>query len=90
MIRYLETGLNAQEVSGLAHRLGRSLHDLLRIKEAAYKEHELSKTSSDEAILQAIVASPILLERPIVVVAKQARIGRPPEAVLDLLASAGL
>ncbi len=89
VVRYLETGLAVAEIRELAARLGLSLHDLLRSKEPAYREQNLSPDSSDEAILQALVAAPILLERPVVVVGEQARTGRPPEAVLELLDGEG-
>ena len=60
-------------------------HDLLRSKEAAYKEAGLSPDSSRAAIVNAIASFPILLERPVVVRGERAVIGRPPERVLDLL-----
>ena len=60
--------------------------ELLRTKEDAYKEHNLSDNSlSDNAIIAAMVASPKLIERPIVVNGDAARIGRPPEQVLEII-----
>ena len=89
VVRYLETGLAVAEIRELASCLGLPLHNLLRSKESAYREQTLSPDSSDEMILQALVAAPILLERPVVVVGERARIGRPPEAVLDLFDGEG-
>lgn len=85
VVEYLKTPLSAAKVKTLIAAVGGHAHDLLRPKEAAYKEHGLSKTSSAKTIAEAIAASPILLERPIVVVDKRAAIGRPPENVLPLL-----
>lgn len=60
-------------------------HDLLRSKEAGYKTQSLSRDSSKAEIVGALVKDPSLLERPVAVIGKRARIGRPPERVLDLL-----
>ena len=53
--------------------------------EAAFKEAGLSKDSSEDELLDAMAASPILMERPIVVAGKKAVVGRPPEDVEQLL-----
>ena len=84
VVLYLEVGLQAEEVRGLAVRLGCGLHDLLRTKEAAYKEHGLSPKSSEGTIVQSMVSAPVLLERPVVVMGAKARVGRPPISVLEL------
>ena len=58
----------------------------MRTKEAPYAELNLEDAAiSEDDILQAISSNPILLERPIVVRADRAVIGRPPENVLNLL-----
>ena len=44
----------------------------------------LSRTSDDEILIQAMLENPILIERPILVLGKQAVIARPPERVLEL------
>ncbi len=60
-------------------------HDLLRSKEAGYKAQGLSKDSTRAQIVAALVQDPSLLERPVAVMDGKARIGRPPERVLELL-----
>ena len=85
LCHYLKAGLDADAVVGLCAALRCRPHAILRQKEAAYKAHGLSETSSDEAIIAALIASPILLERPIVVVDGRAAIGRPPQKILGLL-----
>ena len=62
-------------------------HDLVRNKEADYKSAGLSKDSSDDDVIAAMVQYPKLIERPIVVKGNKAVLGRPPENVLDLLKS---
>ncbi|AEF54683.1 arsenate reductase (glutaredoxin) [Marinomonas posidonica] len=58
--------------------------ELMRTKETAYKELGLNKDSSDEERIQAMLNNPSLIERPIVVHNNQAKLGRPPENVLEL------
>lgn len=82
---YLKEPLTKTEIKALLKTLNISAHDLLRKKEAEYKEHGLSPSSSEESIVQAISASPKLLERPVLVTDKGARIGRPTEALLEIL-----
>jgi arsenate reductase len=74
------------ELKALLRLLGMTPRQLLRTGEAEYKELRLDDPSmGDEAILQAMVAHPKLIERPIVVANGKAAIGRPPEAVLPIL-----
>ncbi|MCR8923946.1 arsenate reductase (glutaredoxin) [Dasania sp. GY-MA-18] len=86
VVLYLDDTPSADEIAGLLKKLGISARELLRKGEDAYKEHNLSDTSLDDAaIIAAMVASPKLIERPIVVKGKKAVLGRPPENVLALL-----
>lgn len=85
VVEYLKTPPSEPEVRTLIKKLGIAPHDLLRSKEKEYREAGLSKESSEDEIVRAIVAHPILLERPIVVKGKRAAIGRPPESVLKTL-----
>jgi arsenate reductase (glutaredoxin) len=83
---YLKQPPSKSEVEALIDMVGGEPTALLRDGEAEFKalkkkKAEMSKTD----IVKAIVAHPILLQRPIVVAGKRAAIGRPPEAVLPLL-----
>jgi len=70
----------------LAARIGVPLRDLLRDKEPILRELGLKdKNLSDDALLDALEAHPILLNRPIVVTPKGVRLCRPSELVIDLL-----
>ena len=82
---YLEQPLDLAELRELGRRLGQPPGDWIRSKEGAYAELGLGPSSSDEELLRAIARRPELLERPILVSAERARIGRPPEQVLELL-----
>jgi len=82
--RYLDEPLSLDELQALARRLGRSPGEWIRSREKAYAEAGLGKESSDEELLRAMAAHPVLIERPIVIRGERARIGRPPEDVLEL------
>jgi len=87
--RYLEAPLSRAELADLSARLGRPAREWVRRKEVAFAEAGLAAGAGDEAILDAIAAHPILLERPILVRGARARVGRPPEAILALLDGEG-
>lgn len=82
---YLESPLDRTELEDLAGRLGKKAIEFTRTGQAEFGEAGLDKDSSEEAILAAMARMPILMERPILIRGKRARIGRPPEAVLALL-----
>jgi arsenate reductase len=83
--RYLEDPLDLAELRELAARLGARPAGWARRGEAAWKVSGLGDGAGDEAILAAMAAHPILVERPILVRGHRAVVGRPPERVLDLL-----
>lgn len=87
VVLYLETPPNAQTVRQLLHMLGMgSARKLMRKKEDLYKSLNLDDSRLTETeLVQAMVENPKLIERPIVVANGQARIGRPPEDVLEIL-----
>ncbi len=84
--RYLDEPLNEQEIRTLLSKLNVSPIDMMRTKEAEFKEQGLSKDSDDETLIAAMVATPKLVERPIAETDSAAAIGRPPENVLEILA----
>lgn len=87
VVLYLETPPDVQTLKKLLRQLGMSsARDLMRRKEDLYKELNLANVQlSEEQLLQAMVDNPKLIERPIVINGDQARIGRPPEAVLEII-----
>ena len=86
IVEYLKTPPDAAALKAVLKKLGIGPRDLLRKGEAAYKARGLSDTTlSDEALIEAMVEDPVLIEQPVVIVGKKAALGRPPEAVLDIL-----
>jgi len=86
IIDYLKTPPSADELKSIVKKLGVSARDIARKNEDAYKDNNLDDTSkSDDDIIAALVATPKLIERPIVVAGEKAAIGRPPESVLDIV-----
>jgi len=87
VVLYLETPPDEQALKTLLRQLGMSsARELMRRKEDLYKELNLADSElSEDQLLQAMVAHPKLIERPIVINGDRARIGRPPEAVLEIV-----
>lgn len=86
VIEYLKCPPSRAMVVQLAERTGLGVRGLLREKGTPYGELRLGDPSlTDDRLLEAIAAHPILLNRPIVVGPKGVRLCRPSEAVLDLL-----
>ena len=86
VVDYLKTGWTPEQLKGLAAKAGVPLRDLMRDKGTPAAELGLlDPAATDEAILAAMVAHPILVNRPIVVTPRGAALCRPSERVLDLL-----
>jgi arsenate reductase len=85
VIEYLKDAPAKQTIKNLMAMLGDEAANIVRTKEAAYKDSGLTAKSTPDQIAAAIAKDPILLERPIVVAGKKAAIGRPPENVLKIL-----
>lgn len=83
---YLEERPNAQAIKAVLKKLGITPRQLLRNSEEAYKTQNLKdKTLSDDVLIKAMVDEPKLIQRPIVINGDQARLGRPPEDVLEIV-----
>jgi len=82
---YLEDPLSREELAQLRERLGRPAAAWLRKGEQAFADGGLSLDLPEEKLLDAMAAHPILMERPILVRGAQARVGRPPEDILEIL-----
>ena len=78
--------MTAPELSELVAHIGVPVRELLRSKEAVFKELGLDNPAvTDEQLIMAVAQHPVLLNRPIVVTPKGAALCRPPEKVLELL-----
>jgi arsenate reductase len=86
VIEYLKTPPSRSELLGLVRRMGVPLRAILRVKGTPYEALGLGDPAlSDDALLDAIAAHPILMNRPIVATPKGVRLCRPSASVLDLL-----
>lgn len=85
---YLADPLSRAELVALGERLGLPPSGFVRTGESAFAEAGCGVESSDDEILDAMAAAPILMERPILVRGRRAAIGRPPEDVLGILSAA--
>lgn len=81
---YLEDAPSVAEIKETLSTLSLEPRQLMRTKEAEYKEQGLADVDG-EALVTAMHATPKLIERPIVFNGDKAAIGRPPESVLDIL-----
>lgn len=82
---YLKDPPSKADLSQMVAVLGIKPHDLVRKGEEEYKEHYKGRELSDSEWLDAMIAYPKLIERPIVINKDKAVIGRPPENVLSIL-----
>jgi arsenate reductase len=86
VIEYLKTPPSREELVSLIARMATPVRDLLRRKGTPYDELGLDDpTLSDDQLIDAMMAHPILINRPIVVSPKGVKLCRPSEAVLELL-----
>ncbi len=84
IVEYLNTPPSADELRRIVGMLGMKPRDLMRPKEA--REAGLGDPNlGDDAAIAGMVANPIVMERPIVVNGDEARIGRPPAQVLEIV-----
>ena len=84
VIEYLKTPPSRETLAALYARAGITPAQGLRKGEAIAKEQGLAGASA-EVILDAMVAHPVLIERPLVETDKGVRLGRPPEAIREIL-----
>jgi arsenate reductase (glutaredoxin) len=86
VVEYLKAGWTRPQLEILLKQLGKSAHDVLRVR--GTQAHELGLTdpnASDAALIAAMILDPVLVERPIVVTPKGAALCRPADLVLTLL-----
>ena len=83
--RYLEDAPSEVEIRAALAALNKAPIEVMRTGEKIFKELGLTRNSAPEALVAAMAAHPILIERPIVLNGEAARIGRPPDSVLEIL-----
>jgi arsenate reductase (glutaredoxin) len=82
---YLDEAPSEAEINEALKLLAVAPRAVMRTGEAAYKEQGLADVTDDAALVAAMAATPKLIERPIVFNEGKAKVGRPPESVLDIL-----
>lgn len=85
VIKYLEDNPSKQELKKIIKKLNVEPLKLVRQNETIWKEEFKNKNLSDDAIIDAMVAYPILIERPIVINGNKAVIGRPPVEISTII-----
>jgi arsenate reductase len=86
IILYLDTPPTRQELQDIIQATGVSARALMRSKEAIYGELGLDNPGlTEDALIDAMLAHPVLINRPIVITPKGTRLCRPPELVLEIL-----
>mgnify|MGYP000700594994 FL=1 len=85
VVKYLDTPPSKEELVAVLNMLGISARELMRTKEAIYKELNLKEETDEDKLIEAMVKHPKLIERPIVIKDSKAAIGRPIENIIDLL-----
>jgi arsenate reductase len=86
IIEYLKTPPNRKELLDLLHRMGLTPRQILRRRGTPYDELGLADPAkSDDTLIDAILAHPVLMERPVVTGPRGVRLCRPPERVHEVL-----
>lgn len=85
VVKYLDAPPTKEELVQLLTMLGLSARELMRTKETIYKELNLQEEKDEDKLIEAMVANPKLIERPIVIKEGKAVIGRPIENIVLLL-----
>ena len=85
VFKYLDTPPSRDEIVALLGKLGISARELMRTKEDLYKELGLAEVKEESKLIDALAEYPKLIERPIVIDANRAVIGRPVERVIEFL-----
>ena len=86
IVEYLRTPPSEAEIARVLALLALEPRDLMRSSESVYREHKIDDPSlTQQALIKVMHQHPILIQRPIVLANNKARIGRPPEVVLEIL-----
>lgn len=85
IVKYLENTPSASELKEIIKLLGIKPIELVRKNEAIWKENYKNQDLSDSELIEIMIKHPKLIERPIVINGNKAKIGRPPESILDII-----
>ncbi len=86
VVKYLEEQLDKETIKATLKLLGfSSAREWMRTKEAIYKELNLKDETDEEKLIEAMVANPKLIERPVIIKGNKAIIGRPTSIIKDFI-----
>ena len=85
VVEYMKSPLSRAELQELLRKLGFGPRDLIRRFETEFKSAGVSDETSDDELLDLMLAHPRIIQRPVIEVGDHAVVGRPPERALDLL-----
>jgi arsenate reductase len=83
--KYLDNPPSAEEIREVLKKLGITARELMRTKEAIYKELNLKEVNDEEALIEAMASHPKLIERPVVINGDKAVVARPAEVIDTIL-----
>lgn len=86
VILYLKQPLDKAQIIEIKEKLGTdSVRNFMRPNEQDYKDQNLGDITDESILIDSIIKTPKLLERPIVINGNKAAIGRPPENILEII-----
>lgn len=85
IVLYLETPPSVETLQDILTKLGKKPEELMRKGEQEFKDHFKGQELSEQEQIERMVQYPKVIERPVVVTQEAARVGRPPESVLEIL-----
>lgn len=85
IIEYMKEPLTPADLEDILDKLDVDAIDLVRKKEAIWKEEFADKELTEDEVILAMIEYPQLMERPILVNGDKAKVGRPPEDVLEIV-----
>lgn len=85
VFKYLDESITTEQLSDILSMLNMKPQELMRKGEDIYKELNLKDEEDEAKLIEAMIANPKLIERPIVIKGNRAVIGRPIENVVELL-----
>lgn len=85
VIKYLDEGLNAKELTEIIKLLSIKPIELVRKNESLWKDNFKNSTFTDKELIDVMIKNPKLIERPIVINGNKAVVGRPPKKILDII-----
>ncbi len=88
IVHYLEDPFSKKELTEILNKLKMKPLELIRKNEAIWKEQYKGKKLSNEEVIEAMIAYPKLIERPIVTVGEEAVVGRPTDRVIQIIQNA--